>query len=640
MQVDILSTIIWLAVRRDDDRTVSESIRQLRTFIAPIHRFESVEDCFAYLWKSTAEKIVLVVHEQFTREISPQIKQLPYIVEIKVYDDNRTEEIEHLLKDFHSRDQIQLQHRIRINEPLPIKILNTDGQTSRAIDGGYLHFHRFIEVILQNETKVPERSDLIQYFREIYEKDKVNLHKVDQFEKTYHQQNCLKWYANEPFMYATLNQSLRTRNIELILLFGFFIRDLNEQLQLLAGEQPKTTLILYRGQWMSKTEVEQIERCQNQLISINSFFSTSLNPTVASLFLASTNNSDDRERVLFKMEVDPRVLNIKPFANISSISSFADEQEILFMTNSIFRVQSVASNKDKQIVIRLTLCSENEHNLKNVYARLCHGQSKGSLTLGDVLLDMGQAKLADRYSKWIFNQVKPNELSNYYNQCGMIAGHLGNHQLSIEHFQKALLNTDETDIVGCAQINHNMGIAYDELEDSTAALDCFNETLNRFRSLKKTEAYSDDIAQCFNSIGAYYADQNDYEKAVENFTAALDILREFCPHNYSDLALSYMNICNAYADLGQHTKKIEYYDRALELYKDSIPHDHPELLELYHNMTRTFEEASQYSEAIAALEKTRSVRLETLSFTDSCIVNIEKDIVRLKQEEAQDVHKQ
>ncbi|UJR17585.1 hypothetical protein I4U23_004481 [Adineta vaga] len=183
-----------------------------------------------------------------------------------------------------------------------------------------------------------------------------------------------------------------------------------------------------------------------------------------------------------------------------------------------------------------------------------------------------------------------------------------------------------------------MGIAYEELNNFDLALHCFKKTLKTYRSLRNLKYYSDDIARCFNSIGNLYAEQNEYEKAIENFTTALKIQRKFCPHNYSDLALSYMNICNAYADLGQHTKVIEYYDQALKLYQDSIPHDHPDFRQLYHNMARTFEEMENYSQATTALEKLRLLYLEILPLTNPQIINIEKDIIRLKQKQAQTIN--
>jgi hypothetical protein len=187
--------IVWLDIPHE---TTSESIVRLESIVPPCQRFENADDCQAHLFTSTAEKLLLIVHEQFARDIIPQINHLQSIVNIYVYNIDRTEELEQWFKHFpkviiFDLDQIQWQHRIRVNEPIPINILNTDGQTSRTIDGGYLHFHRFIDVILQKETKVPERSELIQYYRQKYHEDKVNMAKINQFEETYNKENPLKW---------------------------------------------------------------------------------------------------------------------------------------------------------------------------------------------------------------------------------------------------------------------------------------------------------------------------------------------------------------------------------------------------------------------------------------------------------------
>jgi len=198
MQTEIPFNIVWLHIPRDHNQRTSESILRLQSLVPLCQRFENVEDCYAYLFTLTAEKLILIVHEQFARDIIPQINHLQSIVNIYVYNIDQTEELEQWVKDFpkviiSDLDQIQWQRRIRVNEPLPINILNTDGHTSRTIDGGYLHFHRLIDVILQKETKVPERSELIQYYRRIYHEDKVNMQKINRFEEIYNKENPLKW---------------------------------------------------------------------------------------------------------------------------------------------------------------------------------------------------------------------------------------------------------------------------------------------------------------------------------------------------------------------------------------------------------------------------------------------------------------
>jgi len=66
-------------------------------------------------------------------------------------------------------------------------------KTSKNIDGGFLHFQRFINVLLRIETKSGEINDLIEYYRqnicEINEHQSV----IHEFEKTYDKNNALDW---------------------------------------------------------------------------------------------------------------------------------------------------------------------------------------------------------------------------------------------------------------------------------------------------------------------------------------------------------------------------------------------------------------------------------------------------------------
>lgn len=431
--------------------------------------------------------------------------------------------------------------------------------------------------------------------------------------------------------------ALRTRNIHVILLFAFFIQDLEEGLRLLHQDQPKTTMTLYRSQWMSKSEVDQMQTLIGQLISINSFFSTSRNVNAALMFLDSSSIPDSsRERVFFEIEVDTHVYHTKSFAYIASLSSYADEEEVLFAINNIFKVQSI-NREDQRTIIRLILCNTNEHKLTNVDAYMRSDQNENSLALGNVLLDMDELAEADRYYERISGELQSDDLATCYNQRGIIAGQRESHLQSIEYFNIAMSKTDPQDHFGFAGICHNMALAYVTLDKDTQGLYCFQHAIKNYRATAVPERYPK-LAQCFCSIGTFYANKNNYEEAIKNFTTALNIYLKCCPHNYSDLGLCYMNICNAYADLGQPTKTVEYYDKSETLYLNSLPHDHPDLRLLYHNMARTFEETKDYSRAVVVLEKILSLLLETVPPTDSRVLNIQRDIERVKEKSVQAIN--
>ncbi len=98
-----------------------------------------------------------------------------------------------------------------------------------------------------------------------------------------------------------LNKTLRVQNIELLYLFRFLIRDIYQLLQQSIGK----------------------------LISISSFFSTSMNRNKALEFVDDFN---DLHRVLFIINADPpRVVKSKPFADISQFSHDNDQSEVHYL---------------------------------------------------------------------------------------------------------------------------------------------------------------------------------------------------------------------------------------------------------------------------------------------------------------------
>ncbi len=117
---------------------------------------------------------------------------------------------------------------------------------------------------------------------------------------------------------------MRVRDIDILYLFRFFIRDIERQL-----EQYKfsTPIRVYQGQLMSTEELQVLKDSIGQCISLNSFLSTSVDRLKALEFLETSDTFDD----LFTINTDPRLNGVKPFANITAHSYFADEEEVLMM---------------------------------------------------------------------------------------------------------------------------------------------------------------------------------------------------------------------------------------------------------------------------------------------------------------------
>ncbi|CAF2851027.1 unnamed protein product [Rotaria sp. Silwood2] len=227
----------------------------------------------------------------------------------------------------------------------------------------------------------------------------------------------------------------------MIFLFRAFISDIQCQLK---NHQIKNSLRVYRGQRISTDEVKTLKQYLGQFISLNSFFSTSTDYRQALSFLNDPNAAENLEPVLFEIVADPKVATTKPFADISAFSEFPGESEILFMLGSIFRLDNVNHSSDDQVwIILMTLCSEKEHDLKNVlmYTKYELGCGQTNLrTLGKLLWQMGKLNLAEQYFTRLLKELSPNDplLSDLYEDLGKIASHTGDYDKSVQWHKKSL----------------------------------------------------------------------------------------------------------------------------------------------------------------------------------------------------------
>ena len=167
-----------------------------------------------------------------------------------------------------------------------------------------------------------------------------------------------------------LNTALLRQDIPMLYRFHFFIKDLHMQLEQLHNLYKPSlvsrTFTVYRGLGMPmKVFDETIRQEVNKLLAFDTFLSTSLKHDVAFQFAKSKSNADD-ESILLQIEIDTDKLQ-RPFADVSRLSAFQREDEILFSIGTVFRIDHVAEEKtdDGVWLVRLSSIDENDEQLTN-----------------------------------------------------------------------------------------------------------------------------------------------------------------------------------------------------------------------------------------------------------------------------------
>ena len=79
---------------------------------------------------------------------------------------------------------------------------------------------------------------------------------------------------------------------------------------------------VYRGQVIGNDELELMKNSIGEFLSMNSFLSTSRDRSTALHFARLTPVSDGIQRIIFEIEIDPR-LQTKAFADITSNKLFS-----------------------------------------------------------------------------------------------------------------------------------------------------------------------------------------------------------------------------------------------------------------------------------------------------------------------------
>ncbi|CAF0895004.1 unnamed protein product [Rotaria sordida] len=177
---------------------------------------------------------------------------------------------------------------------------------------------------------------------------------------------------------------------------------------------------------------------------LNSFFSTTLDKQRALSFLNAPDLPRNLEGVLFEIDADPAVITTKPFANISEHGDFPEELEVLFMLGSIFRLKSVNyCSTDRVWIIKMALCSDDEHDSKDVLIYMKQQLNNGEInlrTLGKVLWAMGKLDLAEQYFNRVLEELLPTDplIISLYDDLALMASHTHDYMKSVQWYQKLL----------------------------------------------------------------------------------------------------------------------------------------------------------------------------------------------------------
>ncbi|CAF1217813.1 unnamed protein product [Adineta ricciae] len=229
--------------------------------------------------------------------------------------------------------------------------------------GSFLASQLFIDMMLRLDQNDFARKELLDVCREAYAKDTVELKKIYHFDATYDPRDAIKWYTVDCFLYQLINRALRNENIDWIFKLRYFIHDLHNQLAQMQMEflrqlpSNQRVLQLYRGLRMHLCELHQLQQNRGQLVSTNTFLSTTSDYEAALAFSGDGNEEGNSISVIYRIVVDTTMKQSIRFASIDYQSIFKDEDEVLFSMSAVFSVGERKQLRDRLWTIKLALAS-------------------------------------------------------------------------------------------------------------------------------------------------------------------------------------------------------------------------------------------------------------------------------------------
>jgi len=514
-----------------------------------------------------------------------------------------------------------------IDEPFSFNIYKKilpDEQSAMDANNRFIHLELLIDCLLHIKSNLTDKNQFISLCQDIYQGNKNELSIIDEFEKNYTSNKALEWYRKDSFLSHLLYKAFQSETIDLLYLFRFFIHDIQEQLDLNKYLLP---IHVYRGQYLSNDELEIFKNSIGDFISINSFLSTNLNRQKV---LKQLTDIDELNGVLFEIDADPRLPGIKSFGFTGQ------DDEILFMVGSIFRIYDVSQQQHGLSIIRMKLCSDNDPQLKIIFKSLkteIHDGETNLLVFGDVLWKIGKFTEAEKYYQRLLTELSNDnyhDISECYYALGNLAMEKEDYNSSFQWHEKSLeikkqiLKENDSSIAdsynSIADINRKK-------ENSVQALEFYNKALNIW-----TQAYGNDhpkIAMCLNNIGCIYGEEKNYLKTLEYQQQALKIMEKHFSSDHLCLGQAHNNIGSVYRYLGNYELALEHYQISVKIKLKSFSSKHPLIASTFSNIANVYEEMNSLQQALEYYEKAASIYRHRFPPTHPDNLRIIEDIRRI-----------
>jgi tetratricopeptide (TPR) repeat protein len=635
--------LVWLDEDIDEinNEYYQNCMIELRKVVNTVKTFINANECIDFVTNNENEKIYMILSEKFAQNIVPIETVQDFIQVVGVYI---------LCQDIAQQEELMLKYtKVKggftditfISEALKkdtgyyeqdslsFTYINPDDEQSKkgldVLDQSFMYVQLLKEMLLEIKFEEQQIEDFYTYCRTSYFKhDPIGLKKIERFVKEYDTKLPIEWYTSEDFMYPILNKALRDMDVNLIINLGFFLRHIHQNIEDLhtkwrTENNNPNLFIVYRGQRLSDADFDRLKKAEGGLTSFNNFLSTSVDEEVASMLAESSSTNTGFVGILFVISGNPSISSTC-FADVTHLSVFKTEVEILFSMHSVFRIRDIKkiNNNDRLWRVELTFTGEDDSQLRALTECIREETSSkynGWHRLGKLLIRLGHYNKAEElYQILLKKAFTEGEKGHIIHNMGLTKHLQGKHGEAIKLYDQASQifhlvygsNHPSTATYYC-----NIGSLYSDVGDYSKAFFYHGEAL----AIRKESLLSNDpdLAVSYNKIGKLYYETADYPKALDSYKHALEIRKKSVHPDHPFMAISYNNFGLVYTKMGKFSEALLNHREALKIRLKSLPKDHPEIAESYENIGSVYYNQKNYSEALLNHEKAYDIRQKSLS---------------------------
>jgi tetratricopeptide (TPR) repeat protein len=611
------------------------TLAQLRNIVSDVHLFTEPDQCVDFLTDIKDMNVFLIADGSLGQHTISLMHDIPQLDAIYIFCGNKSRHEEWTKKwnkvnGVHTEikpicETLQLAAKQCNEDSIAISFMalgeEASSQNLNQLEASFMYTQIFKEILLEMKHHPQAIKDFAVYCRKLYNDNVFQLTIIEEFECDYRPESSIWWYTRVPFTYEMLNRALRALEGDTIINMGFFIHDLHRQIEGLHKKQVSSyhekPFFVYRGQGLSTTDFDKLQKTKGGLISFNNFLSTSKEREVSLGFAQGALGKNDTVGILFKMTIDPLVSSA-PFATIRDVSYYKTEEEILFSMHTVFRIGEITrideNNPLYQVELKLT--ADDDEQLRTLTDRVREetpGET-GWQRLGQLLLTLNQFDKAEELYKVLLQQTSDEgQKGHYYHQLGYVKHNQGDYEKAIQYYeqgpeirQKPLAPNHPS----LATSYNNIGLVYNNMGEYSKSLSFYEKSLEIYQ--KTLPPNHPLLATSYNNIGYVYKYMGEYSKSLSFYEKSLEIREKTLPPNHPDMATSYNNIGSVYNNMGEYSKALSFYKKDLEICQKTLPPNHSDLATSYNNIGYVYKNMGEYSKALSFYEKDLEICQKTL----------------------------